>query len=1019
MIPVELRLENFLSYGTSAPTLYFDQFHVACLSGRNGQGKSALLDAITWALWGEARKTSGGGKPDEDLLHIGAREMRVELVFDLEGERYRVLRIFSKSASGKTSKPKLELQAFDPDASDFTPLTGTGIRETQAYLNNLLGIDYQTFINSAFLLQGRSDEFTKKKPSERKQILARILNLSKYDRLADLAGQRYRAADEQAKLAGLEVERLATALADEATWKAEHAEAKAQQATLAEQVEQRRAARTALTEQRAQYEARAREADALQKALDGLRLRTDQDARQAATLEQRIAEAAALIAQKPKIEADFARYETLQKEREDLDTKRDLHRGLEKQVEQRTADLKERQRARESDLHRLEVERKADEQALRECEARLVERPMQERMLQKAKKAQAAYEQMLAVRTRRIELDAEIGRLEKALLGEQESLRGQLASLESDLEAARQQAAAKRDFAAEEQELRRAKAALEAAQQRQEQVTVEGQQLKESIREQEGRLQLLKQERQKQAELMARMQQLQETTCPTCGTPLDDAHRAEVTAQYRATLAELRARIADAEQHKAEQVAKRERLVQQFRTEAAVIEQHKQAPEKLATLEAERTHQAAAQQALTEKSQQAAALRERLAQKDFGHEDRAARQRLVSERDALAFDAERFDRLAQEAAQVARFQDQLARLDTEAEKKTGLERRILEKATEAERLRQQLAEGTHLRPLQAQIEQLQQQMAAVGFDPGRHASVRQALAELGDAGARLRELANAQQNHADWQQQAGSLQERLTAARAEIGEKTQQLAAVQATLTDRSEIEARFREATTALQAAEAAAQALQTRLGELRARLDRARQDRALLRQRRKDQSEHEAQRNLYKHLRTAFGKNGIPSLIIEQTLPEIEERANALLHRLSDGRMYVQLETLKDKKSGGTKETLDIIITDEQGQPRPYETFSGGEAFRVNFALRIALAQLLAERSGVRIRTLVIDEGFGTQDEQGVQNLVEAIQAIQDDFDKIIVITHLDQLKEAFPVRIEVVKDPVAGSQFEIMGV
>ncbi len=161
------------------------------------------------------------------------------------------------------------------------------------------------------------------------------------------------------------------------------------------------------------------------------------------------------------------------------------------------------------------------------------------------------------------------------------------------------------------------------------------------------------------------------------------------------------------------------------------------------------------------------------------------------------------------------------------------------------------------------------------------------------------------------------------------------------------------------------------------------------------------------------------LPDGTLLLAVPEIEDRANTLLECLTDGKMHVRLETLKDKKTGGTKETLDIKITDEQGVARPYETFSGGEGFRVNFALRIALAQLLAERSGVRVRTLVIDEGFGTQDQQGIQNLVEAIQAIQDDFDKILVITHLPELKEVFPVRIEVEKDPVEGSRFEVLGI
>ena len=96
----------------------------------------------------------------------------------------------------------------------------------------------------------------------------------------------------------------------------------------------------------------------------------------------------------------------------------------------------------------------------------------------------------------------------------------------------------------------------------------------------------------------------------------------------------------------------------------------------------------------------------------------------------------------------------------------------------------------------------------------------------------------------------------------------------------------------------------------------------------RRAECTEAKHRRQIYKHLKGAFGRHGIPSLIIEQTLPYLEERANTLLDRLTDGRMHVKLETLKDRKTGGTKETLDIIITDEQGVARAYETFSGGEA-------------------------------------------------------------------------------------------
>ena len=75
-------------------------------------------------------------------------------------------------------------------------------------------------------------------------------------------------------------------------------------------------------------------------------------------------------------------------------------------------------------------------------------------------------------------------------------------------------------------------------------------------------------------------------------------------------------------------------------------------------------------------------------------------------------------------------------------------------------------------------------------------------------------------------------------------------------------------------------------------------------------------------------------------------------------------------------------------------------------SFAIRLALSRVLAKRAGARLQTLVIDEGFGSQDADGRQRLIEAINLVSADFKKILVITHLEELKDAFPARIEVEK-------------
>ena len=165
--------------------------------------------------------------------------------------------------------------------------------------------------------------------------------------------------------------------------------------------------------------------------------------------------------------------------------------------------------------------------------------------------------------------------------------------------------------------------------------------------------------------------------------------------------------------------------------------------------------------------------------------------------------------------------------------------------------------------------------------------------------------------------------------------------------------------------------------------------------------------QQSIYDELRVAFGREGVQALLIDTILPQIEQEANQLLARMTEGRMHVKLESQRPLQSrkGQFAETLEIKVSDELGH-RSYEMFSGGEAFRINLALRIALSKVLANRSGAPLPTLFIDEGFGTQDSAGREQILDVLSTLEQDFKCIIVITHLEELKDYFPVRIEVEK-------------
>jgi exonuclease SbcC len=307
--------------------------------------------------------------------------------------------------------------------------------------------------------------------------------------------------------------------------------------------------------------------------------------------------------------------------------------------------------------------------------------------------------------------------------------------------------------------------------------------------------------------------------------------------------------------------------------------------------------------------------------------------------------------------------------------------------------------------LRAQIAAMDEERAALGYDGDLHSAAREGLKRFSEFEARQKDLQVALEALPDAAlalEGAAARQERLLRAQTEEGEALEQNAQeiLRLDVLVREE-QARRAEVNHQRMAHDSAYRKLINAQQDLKA-IENGRIRKADLEVK---LAERKVERTVYDELRLAFSKNGIPAMIIETAIPELEAGANRLLNRMTDGRMSLMLTTQREKVTGGVAETLDIQVADELGT-RAYDLFSGGEAFRINFALRVALSQLLARRAGAQLRTLFIDEGFGTQDEEGRNKLVEAITAIQEDFSLILVITHIEDLRDSFPVHVMVEK-------------
>lgn len=256
---------------------------------------------------------------------------------------------------------------------------------------------------------------------------------------------------------------------------------------------------------------------------------------------------------------------------------------------------------------------------------------------------------------------------------------------------------------------------------------------------------------------------------------------------------------------------------------------------------------------------------------------------------------------------------------------------------------------------------------------------------------------------------------RATEAANDAARAEQASAAIAEELAELPSWTAQRTQAEEQLRTASAARDSLQARKGSLENEMQQIEQAAVDLAQAEAQRDTLTGEAGAYAELALAFGKGGVQALLMEAAIPRLEDEANDLLRRMTDGRMTLKLETQKERRSGGDAvETLEIVIADELGS-RAYEMFSGGERFRIDFAVRIALSKVLAWRAGAPLPTLFIDEGFGTQDAEGRDRILEVIQAIEDRFERILVITHMDDIKEAFPVRIEVSRGP-DGSTFSL---
>jgi exonuclease SbcC len=862
MIPLQLHISGFLSYRDPVD-IDFTSFELACVSGQNGAGKSSLLDAMTWVLFGQARKR------DDSLVNLQSKTAEVMFTFEYEGNVFRVQRALPR---GKATI--LEFQVRESPASagiqnlnnlGWKPLTERTLRETQARIEQTLRLDYETFINASFFLQGNADQFTQQSASKRKDVLSNILGLEMWETFKTLASEKRKLLEEEVGGIDGRIAEIDAELAEEEPRKKRLKELEAELTLLASARKTQEAALENIKKTAASLDQQHRLVETLASTIEKSRSRIS-------GLQDRLVEREAVRA----IDMDLVQrsreietaYLTWQQNRKDLEEWEKVASAFREQEKERTplleqiasekARLVEEQRNllneqliirdQEAEISNLTIEIADSQKFLAEADANVIERGQIEQMRNSARERQA-----------------EVKTENEALKIEMEELKSRIETLDST----------------------------------------------------EG------------------------ATCPLCGQPLSPQHR-------KTTLKQLRA---DGKE-KGDRFRSNKTLSDEL---ASNIKTYELKINLLSPAEKERILHSNSIAQLTERFDKLTSLSNIWTKTG---KKRLKEVEKLLENEKYAIEAQK---------QLTKLDKDLAKLGYDAAAHDAARRVELAGRSSDEEFRKLESIRAALAPLENEIQNLKSSIKDQEMEVEQQdIEFNAAKADLETAMAHAPDLAETERVLFNMQEKENSLNQEVGAARQKV------------TVLD-----------------------GLLTRKAEFR--------------------STHEkltVQIGQHKTLERSFGKDGVPALLIEQVLPEIESKSNELLDRLSNGQMSVRFVTqaeYKDKKREDLKETLDIQISDGVGI-RDYEMYSGGEAFRVNFAIRLALSEVLAQRKGARLQTLVIDEGFGSQDIQGRQRLIEAINLVKGDFSKILVITHMDELKDAFPTRIEVEKTET-GSRIRVV--
>jgi DNA repair exonuclease SbcCD ATPase subunit len=1026
MIPQRVKLSGFLSY-KDEQDIRFDGSPLWMLSGTNGSGKSSVFDAITFALFGHHR---GGGQSALELINKEATTLAVEFDFTCEKQPYRIRRTAKRQKNDKIASTQ---QVFRFAANEIAGDTWEAIPGTEykakfdTWVKDKIGLDYETFTSSVLLLQGKSEKLLDSTPAGRAGVLARIVDLERYQKLHGKADDKRRAL--KSELEGIGNQLSGTKEVSDEEYAAVQAailEAEAARGVTQERIDtlvalELRARRWADTQGKLAG-VRAKLADA--EKLLGTALEIEKQHTRWRELRDVLPAVGTIVTERARVGESERKTETLTKSREGTADRRFTTERTLEQARKKLAALKKALADDELTKSKLETrlrelagvlekvrqveDAESEFKRLEDEASRLPPEPDKAvRVLQDEQEQLVVLAQNIAVLERLHSDRAELTKVvagDKTARAEEAALKAEgikakegFAQLEADAKAARADKSAKEQAVAEARAL--ARQARELADEFQ---TMSGQ-----------------------------------TKCRACGQPLTPQHFADEKKEREANAkaAEAKLKTLTAEATKAAKL------------EAELVEKEASERTRLGTLRdrwkdadaAVRQHALDIKRLTDSCRQSYFALPEHFKQKvgktepsDWSKSTYPDRHDIteLSTRAHGLDGVKRKLKAAQETADKART---LAAKVESARDRLAKAKQGLPGGDTAELRQEYAAKQSEERSVTSSLAANKKEIAATEQDVERQQRT------LSEADRELTAIAGKLELEASSRQQSAESIERAKKSLPEVWRKPLETAGLNDHMRWKQEyedlgakgVEAQF----TRLQAARGGLDPLRAEIAQLdaeanaflpeeRRQPDEVRAECAAARkeldlrnkelldaqgrkrvldgyiQQRAELNERykavDAEHNRHKLLAELLGRDRLQRHLVRQAERQIVDYANAVLDRLSGGQLFMRLV----EAEAGTDKALDLECANRVmgGSAINVAFLSGSQRFRVAVALALGIGQY-ASKQHRPIESVIIDEGFGCLDRAGRQVMIQELQNLRGHLHCILLVSHQEEFADAFP--------------------